>query len=547
MANGADNTEGKKSVNKALSAARGREIGQPQLVKSSTFVQEERIKDLQVPNLYHTVDQMMKDPAVKQPVNLNRRVRTNSLTSGEFEPARKTSAAIALAEYANYMIRNMPKQTWFEAINNMNTDMMYGFSLGEIVTYTAKDGPYKGNLLLSHIGPRTPKSIYAWVWDEYERGVTHVIQKPMEKADFKLTNTRTQYLGAMVGLGAYHSWGERGKYPLLPIEKMLHIKYDPTFSDPQGDTPLKAAYNPWREKRIIEEYQVIGITRDFGGIPIIRVPSELLERANDPEGRYPMDTAALLKIEQDAANTHAGKNAFFMMSSDLVEGSNGVFEYDIKLLGVDGGGKQFDISEIIKQKTTEIYNAFSMGHLILGQNGNTSSYNLSTSGQSVAATVLQGDLLNTSLAIESLISRILDAHPDGGIKYDRRDLPVFRWKEINEINLDDLGKFIQRGKSVNGVTQEILEEAYKRSPLGSVDLSGLSELDYTDKGDSRSGEGFGSSGNGKGGQSNSSTNMDNKSMAMPRQLIVDKYGDGQVAYIDKVTQEIVGFGEEDAS
>lgn len=547
---GADNTTEKKSVNKALSAARGREIGQPQLVKSSTFVQEEKVRDLQIPNLYHTVDQMMRDPAVKQPVNLNRRVRTNSLTLGEFEPPRNTSAAIALAEYANYMIHNMPKQTWFEAVNNMNTDVMYGFSLGELVTYTAKDGPYKGNLLLSHIGPRTPKSIYAWVWDEYEREVTHIIQKPMEKADFKLVNTRTQYLGTMIGLRSFYNLGNENKYPLIPIDKLLHVKYDPTFADPQGDTPLKAAYAPWREKRIIEEYQVIGITRDFGGIPIIRVPSELLERANDPDNRYPEDKEALLAIEQDAANTHAGRNAFFMMSSDLVEGSNSIYEYDIRLLGVDGSGKQFDISEIVKQKTTEIYNSFSMGHLILGQNGNTSSYNLSTTGQSVSATVLQGDLMNTALAIDSIIPRILDAHrrPDGSkvFEYDRRDLPKFRWKEINEISLDDLSKFTQRTKSVNGVTPEILEEAYKRSPLGDVDLSGLYSLDYTDKGESRAGESNGTSGTGnsQSGGANSSTNTENKSMEMPRQLIADHYGDGQIAYIDKTTQEIVGFGEE---
>lgn len=547
---GADNTTEKKSVNKALSATRGREIGQPRLVKSSTFVTEEKNKDLQVPNLYHTVDQMMGDPAVSQPVTLNKRVRTNSTTFGVFEPPRKTSAAIALAEYANYMIHNMPKQTWFEAVNNMNTDVMYGFSLGELVTYRAKSGPYAGNLLLSHIGPRTPKSLYAWVWDEYERDVTHVIQKPMEKADFKLVNTRTQYLGNMVGLRAYYNLGNEAKYPLIPIDKLLHIKYDPTFSDPQGNTPLKAAYAPWREKRIIEEYQVIGITRDFGGIPIIRVPSELLERANDPENRYPADKEALLAIEQDAANTHAGRNAFFMMSSDLVEGSNGIYEYDIKLLGVDGSGKQFDISEIVKQKTTEIYNAFSMGHLILGQNGNTSSYNLSTTGQSVSATVLQGDLLNTALAIESIIPRILDADKksDGSprFEYDRRDLPRFRWKEINEINLDDLGKFLQRGKSVNGVTPEIVEEAFKRSPLGDVDLSGLYKLDYTDKGQSRASESNGTSGTGnsQSGGANSSTNTENKSMEMPKHLIADKYGDGQVAYIDKLTQEIVGFGEE---
>lgn len=537
------NGDGDKIVHKALSSIRGGEVGQPRLDKRATFITDYNTKELEFPKLPYTIDQMMMDSAVSQPVNVSCAFRTNSLVHGTYEPQRNTSAAKALAEYANYAIRFMPNQNWFQACQNMNTDIKTGFSLGEIVTYTATKGPYKGNLLISHIGPRSPKSVYGWVWDKYERQVTHLIQKPLKNADFKLKDNRANYLGYTVGLTTYRSLENKNKYPLIPVNKLLHIKYNETDNSPQGNSPFFSVYNHWREKRLIEEYQVIGITRDFGGIPIIRVHPELLERANDPLHRYPADEEALRKIEQDAANTHAGKNAFFMMSSELMEGSNNIYAYDIKLLGVDGSGKQFDISEIIKHKTTEIYNGFTMGHLILGQGGNTSSYNLSTSGQQISAAILQRDLTNTCLHINSLIPRLLDAQ---GIDYDPRDLPVYRWDEYaTPLSLDELGKFIQRTKSTNALTPELYRELLKQA--GYTD-EGIDDLDYTDKGTSRAGEGNGTSGTGNQAQQNSSTNMENKSLfGGNRKIIADDYGDGQVAYTDAQTGEIIGFGDKNDS
>jgi len=316
------------------------------------------------------------------------------------------------------------------------------------------------------------------------------------------------------------------------------MKYNPCNSNPQGTPPAIAAFGPWQEKQIIQNYQVIGITRGLGGVPVVRVDDELLERANDPEGRYPEDTAALRGIERDAANTHAGKNAFFMLPSSLVDGSNSVYKYDIKLLGVDGSSGQFDISEIVKLKKTEIYGAFSMGQLLLGQDGNTSSYNMSTAANSVSGSLVHRDLTNYAAQIERMIKTILDADTSLKGKYDYRDLPKLRWKEFDELSMDEFGKGVMRMASGDKLTPAIMKHMATKA---GYPLEGIDDLDFTSHGTSEVGTSMGTSGNGSNAQINTDTNAQNKSLRKAvKHLIKDKQGN----ILDPKTGDLF-TGEED--
>ena len=106
-------------------------------------------------------------------------------------------------------------------------------------------------------------------------------------------------------------------------------------------------------------------------------------------------------------------------------------------------------------------------------------------------------------------------------------MPKFIPADVVGISYDELGKFIQRIKSVNALTPEIYKHVLE---VGGFPTDGVDEIDYTDKGKSRSGESQGTSGTGdtQSGGANSSTNMENKSL----KLLEDRKDDGERVYID---------------
>lgn len=517
-----------KEVKKA-SAKMLSEVGQPGLVTSNSFVKELGKKELSVPNIYFTFDQMVQSPVVSDPLNLSRAIQINPLADGYYE-STGSRLSQALADYGNYIIHNMEYLTWAEAVSNLNTHIKNGFSINEISATRAKAGKYKGDLVLRNLGPRSPKSIYAQVWDKYKRRLTHIVQNPLQDSEYKIQSTTASYLGNYVNLNAWSIKDLRSnfnKFPVLSMDKLVYNIYDATMSNPQGNSPLVAAYQPWQEMSIVSEYEIIGVARNFGGVPVARVPDQLLIDANNPDcPEYNDARKSLDEIQTDLENAHAGKQAFFLLPSNMVEGTN-QYAWDLKLLGIDGGTGNFDVTEIINRKTTDIYRAFNATHLNLGMNGTTTSYSRAEVGTNYHSYIVERDLRATANSIEKLLASMLKAQ---GFEYDKRDLPKFRWKTPDQLSLDEVGKFIQRTKSVQGMTPKMLETVLK---WADIPTDNIDDIDFSDKGQSRSGEGMGTSGTGVGGQENSSTNMENKQLSKPKDWVVDDYKDGKGALLDE--------------
>lgn len=512
-----------------------REIGQPGLRLTKSFFDDLGEKELDPKCINYTFDEMIRDPAVKHPL---RTVQTNlnlALAKAEFKPGKGRKGK-QIADWANYLIHNIQSQTWLEAVRNFNSDVERGYSISEIVTVKETKGQYAGSWKISHLGPRSQSSVYAWVWDEMERNVTHVVQRPITTTSYiNRPSYGASYVGNVVGLSTIRQSATTSQYPIISLNRCLHFKYDSVDNIPTGRSPLKAAYAPWREKIVIGKYQVIGITKDLGGTPVARVPRELITRANDPNNLYPLDRAEYELFQQQLSNLHAGKQSYFILPSELTENSNTMREYDIELMGISGGGKQYDISEVMKQKTTEIYNAFGAGHLILGQNGNTSSYNLSSAGTTIHGLLAESDILDKVSIIENqLIPLMLDVN---GIEYTQKDLPKLIYRDPIKLSLDEAGKFIQRAKSVGGLTKESLEYIYD---LAELPIDGIDELDFSAEDTSRAGESQGSSGtdNSQSGGANSATNVENKQLSNNNWVFIAEHG-GQVEYYDKDAKQTI--------
>lgn len=113
-------------------------------------------------------------------------------------------------------------------------------------------------------------------------------------------------------------------------------------------------------------------------------------------------------------------------------------------------------------------------------------------------------------------------------------MPKFTPRDGVGISWDEMGKFLQRTQSVQMLTPAI----YKRmAEIAGLPADGIEELDYTQKGTSRSGESKGSSGTGssQSGGKNSSLNVENKSL---HNLIVIEDDGKELTVQDSITGEI---------
>jgi len=522
-------TSGNKTVVRPIT---NREKGQPRVVTSGRFIQDTRRTELTMPRRLCTFDSMMADDAVFNSVDVTNLPVLMALAGGKFVSNNGSAISEEVAKFLNYNIRNLSSGTWLQAINNLNTDIIYGFSLLNIVTEKRNSGPYKGFRVLKKLAPRDQKSVYGWVWDKEFREVIGFVQKPNLK---KNRNPKmTDFAQGLTSLDTAAL--QQSNYPFIKSEQLLHRVYNPTNNNPQGDSPLMHCYDAWLEKKLVEKYEVVGVSKDLGGALVLRVPSQLIERANDP-ATYPDEAAEYTALQEDAAALHAGESSYIVLSSD-VDAATKIQDYDIQFKGIDGGGKQYKTSDIIDQKRKSIYNVFGAGFLLLGQDS-TGSYALSSSQTSTHAMYVQRNILwKTDLINNQLIPTILKAN---NIQLDWEDMPVFEPMDPDELDLDVLSKAIQRMKSVGGLTEEALTELYEKANLPT---DGIDKLVFDDGDTSRGGESNGTSGTGntQSGGASSSTNSENGGVA--KSFTVDREEDGIIYAISSDGETITISKEE---
>lgn len=208
-------------------------------------------------------------------------------------------------------------------------------------------------------------------------------------------------------------------------------------------------------------------------------------------------------------------------------------------------GKQYSTSEVLEKKRTAIYNVFGAGFVLLGQDG-AGSYALSSSQTSFHGQHLQYDIdMYVDVLNNQLAPRLLAVN---NIFASFADMPVFLPSDPDELPLDEVGKFIQRTKSVDGLTPDVLEEVLRRAKLP-TDM--IDQIDFTSSGTSRAGDGMVTAGNGTatevGGGDASSANSENGGSVergMQKQFVSDN---GTDRIIDAVSGKCINESELDKS
>jgi len=448
---------------------------------------------------HRTYQTMLLDDAVWSSFDNRAMAIELAQSNGKFKYKKASPKSKKLKDFLQYSMNNMDGQSPM-SIGRTAAEMIIHGGVPFEKVFHKKVGEYSDNFTLKKLAYIHPLSLdqgKPYITDDKGNSVIAVRQS-------------SQAFVGNEGL-SYNVKKPKG-YVDIDTRRIAFSAYSATDTNPLGTSPMDAAYVAWREKQLLQDYLLIGVTRDFSGTPVLRLPSEVLSAAEaDPTSSEAQQVQAL---STGMSEMHSGDASFMILPSDSQsENGTGLRDYEIQFLGVEGGGKGFDITEIIEQKKRAIYNVLASQHLITGENGG-GSYNLSEGTANITALFSYRDnKIVDEMWNKQVFPQLLRLN---GFEYTQEDLPVWCSGETQRITDDERGKFISRVQhllpAVPDVSNSLLETLgvdYRVDENATADE--IRELMFTFQDPSKvGGANGGSSGTGNKSQDNSDNNKENK-------------------------------------
>ncbi len=389
------------------------------------------------------------------------------------------------------------EHSWSDFINEVLSILVYGHSVHEKVFKVRKgrNGHYHSRYNDEKLGwakmpIRSQDTLWRWNYDDKARRLLNVEQN----------------LALTVSMG-----GRDNKLPTtikLPAKKILHFRHDTQRDNPEGTSPLKACYVPWKYKITYEELEGAGVSRDMRGMPVIELPPEYMSADASP------DKQAVYQWAIDTIQGMWANESMGLVKPKFVDPETKHDIFGFELVGVSGsGGKNFNLGDIINRYENKILMTYLADVLKMGQEAH-GSFALSDNKTNLLAVGIEAilteimEVINRDLVTQTLIMNGWEVTDDS---------PLICYDDLDERDLDVLGQYIQRCVAAGAIeVDEVLSEALrKEAKLPMPDRSRPIEAKMTTQGESEAGGGMASgmpNSNGSGGASDSSAaNASNKS------------------------------------
>jgi hypothetical protein len=487
--------------------------------------------ELRWPYSMKTFEIMKNDDAIATVLNLHYILVENAFTNWKIKYNKKSAKSKRAAEFLEWNLNNLDGQSLLQVVKNIETFKEKGFSIVEKVYEQVKSGEQVGKWKIKKLANRPQLSLDESTPFEIAAGGRDILAVRQNTQYFQNKFNNNLFINAVdiTGTG----------YKRIPRKKFILFGESATDSTPYGQPILRSCYKAWKEKVLLEDLEVNGASKDLAGIIELAVPADILEKAaNDPASP---EAQMLDQMMLDAANVHAGEQPYFIRPSDVQERSTSVAEYSLKLLGIDGAGRQFNTSELIQKRRKAIFDVFGAGHALTGEG--SVSYNSAEVKSATHMYYIKRDIKIIEDGLNNdLIPELLNVYNEMGLSY--KDMPRIVAGEIDKISYDEAGKLIQRAKSVNGIalTKENMIKMHEMMGFDTEDMEHLTQeellelMESGSKGASRAGESQGSSGTGdsqiaQGGN----LNMENKSfnnLRVDAKGIYKMHDNGEREYIN---------------
>lgn len=469
------------------------EIGSLGLKFQAGEIYEEYRRDLRFPDSIKTYKNMSLDPIVDSAL----KVITAFIRTVEFKVDTPTDTPTAQqqerADFIQSCMDDMDRP-FNEYMQEWLSVLVYGFCPAEKV-YKVRRGD-DGNMFNSKFDDklvgwaklpvRSQDTIDKWIYDPKIRELIGIRQ------NLSQLNTTSM-------IGRFET--KESKFKILPRSKFMLFRTDTTRDNPEGNSPLKGAYIAWKYKTSLEETEAIGASRDLRGLPIIYIPAEFMSPDATPD-----QVEFYEMLQSYVQNLQFNEQAGIIMPQIYNDQGKPMFEFQLTNMQ---GGRQNNTDEIIKRYENKILNAFMADVLKTGHDG-SGSFALADSKTNLLA-----------VGIESRLIEILDVVNNDLIPqtfkqngWKEKDFPKISYGDLDEISLDEIGKFVQRVGAVGLMEgDKPLSDIFrKRVGAKPADKSQKLDDDLITGGDSKAGEGMkegGSNGTGKVKKNNSATNSNN--------------------------------------
>lgn len=475
----------------------GQELGMNGLSVDNGVITEDSYRELAWPECIRTFDVMWYDPAIGAANNTIKSYIRKALYDVVVDEPNPSAEQTAQIKFVKECMDDM-SESFNDMVNSASSKLKYGFSVHEkVFKYRNSSGKYKSKFNDGRIGwaklpIRSQRTISKWFFDELGRELKGVEQ------DLGMVNT---------GYDTTHYGREgfiRPQKIELPRKRFMHFRHDPENNNPEGTSPLKGCWKPWKYKEQVEMFQAAGISRDLGGLPVMTMPPEYM--ADDA----PEDKKALyLQYQNIIRNIQANEQAGLILPAYYdPDTKQPLFTFELKTVT---GGKLYDTKGIIDGYENKILMTYLADVLKLGQDA-TGSFALSDNKTNLLA-----------VGIKSIVDEILQVFNNDLIPQTlvmngwkvSNDMPRIVMEDLDDRDLDVLGQFVQRVYSTGAMEMDQAGSDFLRDACGLpvVDRSKPLDEKLLTPASSKAGEGMktGGTGTSKGTAQNSGTNVSNKS------------------------------------
>lgn len=481
------NVPTQENLNPSTSRMQLSAMTMPSLKIQSGHIYEEARKELRYPNCIGIYKEMLLEPTIASATSLLEIL----ISRAEWEakvPKDAPQEEKDRAEFINWNMRNM-KRDWTDYIIEFLAYMTWGFQIAEKTYTKVTEGKWKGRLAMKDFRFVSPETISKWLYD-INTGELMGIRQDLSRIASDFNTSRTE-----------ERW--KGVFNDIPRKKWMLFRYNPRLDNPQGNSPLKSCYIPWKHKVTAEDYELIAVARNYSGIPLLGVDVDFLAKASEPDSN---EKKQLDEMKRQAAAFTAGEQAYVM--KPLAYTDQGKERFTFELLNGSGGSNR-DSDVIITRNENKMLMAFLADVLKLGTEAH-GSYALADS----KTTLLSHGVEHHLRIIQSVLNHdlIRQVYAINGWEYNDKTSVRFHYGDIETKELDVLSKFIQRTMSAGAIraTKELEDMLLGEIGVETTESDGDMTFIQTEN-NSRSGESNGTSGTGntQDGGSNSDNNSDN--------------------------------------
>jgi hypothetical protein len=386
------------------------ELGTTGLKRASGYIDEEFLPQLRGRKSVQVFKEMSEnDPLVGALLfTIDRLIRN---VQWNVVPGGKTAEDAKYATFVEECMDDMDG-TWQDFISEVLSMLPYGWSWHEVV-YKKREGQWHrdtnkrskhsdGMIGWRKMPIRAQETLLRWVFDE---------------------SGDTQ---AMVQLAP-----PLYKTTVLPLERSLLFRYKQNKGNPEGMSMLRTAYRPWYMKKRLEEFEAVGVERDLAGLPVVKVPAEMLRAKPGTEQAKAVDA---FKRMVKSVRRDEQEGVVFPMAYDQDTKQP---LYSFELMG-GGGGRAFNTDAIIKRYEERILMTVLADFILVGHQS-TGSYSLHTDKTGIFRTSLN--------SIAQSIADTLNRHALPRLfmanGWKPENMPVITPTDVDSPDIAQLGQFMQ--------------------------------------------------------------------------------------------------------